>query len=151
MKTRQPTYRPCRDYSEEKIARLLEKPLTDPDRSGWEIHARNCPICRDTIAADRQLIADIERIPDTAPVRIRATVMARVSGRKRSRLFGFGDLAWGASAAFAGVILGLALVWNGDTSRQAGALSDTGHQMASLTVEDDFDTFAADLAHAQGE
>jgi len=151
MKNYQHTYRPCSSYSETTIASLLERSPGDPEIARWTAHADICPNCREILTADRQLVADLKRLPDPAPVWVRATVMSRISVRQRPRLFRVGDLAWGASAAFAGVILGMVLVWNSSSNIQVNGVTNTGDELASLTVVDGFDTFIADLADNQGE
>ncbi len=151
MKNRQTNFQPCNDYSETVVARLLERSPGDPERTRWEAHADLCPICEEVVGSDRDLITDIRRLPDPAPVMVRAAVMSRVSGRHKPRLLRTGDLAWGASAAFAGAILGLVLVWSGSGGVTANGISSSGDDMASLSVVDEFDTFIADLSITQRE
>lgn len=148
MKNRQTTYRTCADFPAATVAHLMEMPATDEARRRWEIHSENCSFCRNILEMDRELVTGLRNIPDPAPVYVRAAVMSQIRG-KRSRLFRRGDFAWGASAAFAGIALGMVLVWNGISPIQTTVATDTGNEMASLTVADDFDTFAADLALSQ--
>ncbi len=151
MKNNQSTYQACHEYPEQSVARLLELPLSDPERYRWEAHAGHCDSCNSLLKADKELIEVIRLIPDPAPVWVRASVMSRISGKRKSRLFRLGDFAWGSSAAFAGVFLGLLLVWNDESGVQFITISKPTEEIASLTVTDDIDTFIADLAEDQGD
>jgi hypothetical protein len=107
----------------------------------------SCPVCAAVIEADQELRGVLTHLDQPHPVRLGAAIRARMKARPR-QIFRWGDLAWGASAGIAGLVIGVALI-GGELNQGALSNDGTGVEMASVELLDDFDSFAVEIASDQ--